>query len=89
MIVDGVKLDTTSTRRTLRAACETLGLPSSGGKKKCLSRVWGHLQAQELIAAHGAQQQLRGEFCRPANAQFVPDARTEKEIAAPAMCTVV
>jgi hypothetical protein len=81
IVVDGVKLDTTSTLRTLRAACETLGLPSSGSKKKCLSRLWSHLQAQELIAAHGAQQQLRGEFSRPANAQFVPDAPTEKEIA--------
>ena len=83
VIVDGVKLDTTSTLRTLRAACETLGLPCSGSKKKrlSLSRLWSHLQAQELIAAHGAQQQLRGEFSRPANAQFVPDAPTEKEIA--------
>ena len=81
VIVDGVKLDTTSTLKTLRAACETLGLPSSGGKKKCLSHFWSHLQAQELIAAHGPQQQLRGEFSRPANAQFVADAPTEKEIA--------
>ena len=76
VIIDGA----TSTLNTLRAACETLGLPSSGSKKKCLGRLWNHLQAQELIAAHGVQQQQRGESSRPVNAQFVPDAPTEKEI---------
>ena len=34
--VDGVKLDTNSPLRTLRAACDSLGLSKSGGKVKCL-----------------------------------------------------
>lgn len=67
--------------KTLRDACTTLGLPGTASRKKCLKRLWHHLQAQELIAAHGAQQQLRGESTRPAHAQFVPDEPAENEVA--------
>ena len=59
--VDGVKLDTNSPLRTLRAACDSLGLSKTGGKTKCLKRLWNHLQAQELLAAHAAHHQLQSE----------------------------
>eukprot|EP00435_Cladocopium_sp_Y103_P063021 s303_g24.t1 len=81
VIVDGVKLDSTSLLKTLRTACETLGLATGGSKKKCLKRIWDHLQSQEMIAAHGAEQQLRGDLVRPAIAQHVPPEPTESEIA--------
>ena len=60
---------------------ESLGISGRGGKTKCLKRIWDHLQAQELIAAHGAQQQLRGDLARPVHSQFVPAEPTEKEVA--------
>ena len=63
--VDGVKLDTNSPLRTLRAACDSLGLSKTGGKSKCLKRLWNHLQAQELLAAHAAHHQLQSEIARP------------------------
>ena len=80
VIVDGVKLDTNSPLKILHDACASLGLHATGSKKKCLKRLWDYLQAQELIAAHGAQQQLRGETTRTANPQFVPEQPTQKQI---------
>ena len=77
--VDGVRMDTNSPLRTLRAACDTLGLPKSGGKLKCLKRLWHHLQSQELLAAHAAHHQLQGEVARPVNQQPVPDEPSEEE----------
>ena len=81
VIIDGLRLDSNSPLKTLVAACESLGISGCGGKAKCLKRIWDHLQAQELIAAHGAQQQLRGDIARPVHSQSVPAEPTEKEIA--------
>ena len=81
VIIDGLRLDSNSPLKTLVAACESLGISGRGGKAKCLKRIWDHLQAQELIAAHGAQQQLRGDIARPVHSQSVPAEPTEKEIA--------
>ena len=81
VIIDGLRLDSNSPLKTLVAACESLGISGRGGKAKCLKRIWDHLQAQELIAAHGAQQQLRGDLARPVHSQSVPAEPTEKEIA--------
>ena len=77
--VDGVKLDTNSSLRTLRAACDSLGLSKSGGKIKCLKRLWNHLQAQELLAAHAAHHQLQSEIARPVYSQPVPDEPSAEE----------
>eukprot|EP00435_Cladocopium_sp_Y103_P007348 s890_g2.t1 len=79
VIIDGVKLDSFPPLRTLRAACESLGLSTGGSKETCLKRLWDHLQAQELIAAHGARTQLQAELQRPVNAQPVPAEPTDKE----------
>ena len=78
--VDGVRMDTNSPFRALRAACDTLGLPKTGGKRKCLKRFWNHLQSQELLlAAHAAHHQLQGEVSRPVNQQPAPDEPSEEE----------
>lgn len=78
--VDGVKLDFKSPLRTLRSACESLGLVKSGGKKVLLERLWNHLQTQEMLAAHAAQHQLQGEMSRPVYSQPVPDEPTAEEV---------
>ena len=78
--VDGVKLDFKSPLRTLRSACESLGLVKSGGKKVLLERLGNHLQTQEMLAAHAAQHQLQGEMSRPVYSQPVPDEPTAEEV---------
>ena len=83
VIIDGLRLGSNSSLKTLRTACESLGLAVGGGKANCLKRLWEHLQGQELIAAHGAQPQLRGDLVRPANVQPVPAEPSECEIAEP------
>ena len=65
VMVDGVKLDSNTPLRTLRGACESLGLSKTGGKATCLERLWKHLESQELIAAHSAHRDLRGDVSRP------------------------
>lgn len=47
---------------------------------KCLKRLWDHLQAQVLIASHGARRELQGEMQRPVHAQSVPVEPTAKEV---------
>ncbi|CAL1136540.1 unnamed protein product [Cladocopium goreaui] len=79
ILIDGVKLDSNTTLKTLRTACESLGLATGGSKKTCLKRLWDHLQAQEMIAAHGAKTQLQAELQRPVHAQPVPTDPTDKE----------
>ena len=61
VMVDGVKLDSNTPLRTLRGACER----QTGGKATCLERLWKHLESQELIAAHSAHRDLRGDVSRP------------------------
>ena len=59
VLIDGVnKLDSNSPLNTLRGACQSLGLSKGGGKVKLLQRLWEHLQAQELIAAHSCRTQF-------------------------------
>ena len=74
-----MKLDSNTTLKTLRTACESLGPATGGSKKTCLKRLWDHLQAQEMIAAHGAKTQLQAELQRPVHAQPVPADPTDKE----------
>ena len=78
-LIDGVKLDSNSSLNTLRGACQSLGLSKGGGKVKLLQRLWEHLQAQELIAAHSAERNLQGEQMRPAIGQPVPAEPTEAQ----------
>ena len=79
VLIDGVKLDSNSSLNTLRGACDALGLSKGGGKVKLLQRLWEHLQAQELIAAHSAERNLQGEQMRPAIGQPVPAEPTEAQ----------
>ena len=81
VIVEGVKMDSNTPLRTLRSACESLGLSKGGGKQKCLKRLWHHLQSQELIASHAAERGLRGDLVRPANPQVVPKEPSAEQIA--------
>ena len=82
-LIDGVKLDSNSPLSTLRGACRSLGLSKGGGKVKLLQRLlqrlWEHLQAQELIAAHSAERNWQGEQMRPAIGQPVPAEPTEAQ----------
>ena len=77
VLIDGVYSN--SPLNTLRGACQSLGLSKGGGKVKLLQRLWEHLPAQELIAAHSAERTLQGEQMRPAIGQPVPAEPTEEQ----------
>ena len=79
VMVDGVKLDSNTPLRTLRGACGSLGLSKTGGKATCLERLWKHLESQELIAAHSAHRDLRGDVSRPVHGQPVPAEPSDAE----------
>ena len=82
VMIEGVKMDSNTPLRTLRGACESLGLSKTGGKAVCLERLWKHLESQELIAAHAAHRDLRGDGERPVYGQPVPAEPSEAEKAA-------
>ena len=82
VMIKGVKMDSNTPLRTLRGACESLGLSKTGGKAVCLERLWKHLESQELIAAHAAHRDLRGDGERPVYGQPVPAEPSEAEKAA-------
>eukprot|EP00435_Cladocopium_sp_Y103_P066686 s270_g29.t1 len=79
VVIEGVKMDSNTPLRTLRGACDSLGLSKGGGKAKCLERLWKHLESQELIAAHSAQCDLQGDTTRPAVGQPVPAEPSDAE----------
>ena len=79
VMVDGVKLYSNTHLRTLRGACESLGLAKTGGKATCLERLWKHLESQELIAAHSARRDLRGDVSRPFHGQPIPAEPSDAE----------
>ena len=78
--IDGVRLTVDSPLRALRAACVSLGLSKRGGKALCMRRMVDHLNAQTLMAAHGAEVKLRSEAERVAVGQKVPQQPTAQEI---------
>ena len=78
--IDGAKLTVDSPLRALRAACVSLGLSKRGGKAQCMQRMVSHLNAQTLMAAHGAEVKLRSEAERVAVGQKVPQQPTDQEI---------
>ena len=78
--VNGVKLDSNTTLKVLRDACESLGLAKRGGKMKCLERLWKHLEQHELIASQAAERELRGSQERIPVASMPPKVPTEDEV---------
>ncbi|CAE7206401.1 unnamed protein product [Symbiodinium sp. CCMP2456] len=52
IVVDGVELHEGCNLKTIRAACEALGIGKSGGKATLLARIASHLDKQRLLEKH-------------------------------------
>ena len=79
VIVDGITLDSNTTLKVIRTACESLGLSKSGSKAKCLTRLHNFLSTQELVAQHAASTALKSETERTAVTLRVPEQPSEEE----------
>ena len=79
VIVDGITLDSNTTLKVIRTACESLGLSKSGSKAKCLTRLHNFLSTQELVAQHAASTALKSETERAAVTLRVPEQPSEEE----------
>ncbi|CAE7237703.1 GIP [Symbiodinium sp. CCMP2592] len=55
VVVNGVELHPGCTLKTLRSACEVLGIGKSGGKATVFARIEQHLKTQELLQQHAFQ----------------------------------
>ena len=55
VVVNGIELHPGCTLKTLRAACEVLGIGKSGGKQTVFARIEQHLKTQELLQQHEFQ----------------------------------
>ena len=79
VIVDGVTLNSNTTLKVIRTACQSLGLAKSGSKAKCLARLHNFLSTQELVAQHAASTALKSETERTAVTLRVPEQPSEEE----------
>ncbi|CAE7217588.1 unnamed protein product, partial [Symbiodinium sp. CCMP2456] len=52
IVVDGVELHEGCNLKTIRAACQALGVGKSGGKSTLLARIASHLDKQRLLEKH-------------------------------------
>ncbi len=58
-VVEGVALTSDSSTRTLRAACKSLGIFSSGGKQKLYSRFEAHLEERKIALTREAANEAK------------------------------
>ena len=79
VIVDGVTLNSNTTLKVIRTACDSLGLSKTGGKAKCLSRLHNFLSTQELVAQHAASTALTSATERAAVTLRVPEQPSEED----------
>ena len=79
IVLDGTRIDSTSSLAVLRAACSALGISVNGSRAQLFKRLVQHLQQQELLAAHSVKHNLGKELQRPANQPGIPAQPTEEE----------
>ena len=80
VIVHGVALNSNTTLKVIRTACESLGLAKSGSKAKCLTRLHNFLSTQELVAQHAASTALKSETERAAVTLRVLSSQVKKSV---------
>ena len=68
-----------STLGALKAACLKLNLSQSGSKRRCLDRLRGHMQKQQLMAECEIAESTKEVSERPPRAQFVPEVPSQEE----------
>ena len=80
MVLDGTRIDSTSTLDVLRSACRSLGISDAGSRAQLFKRLVYHLKHQEMLAAHSVKHNLAKELQRSVNQPGIPQQPTEQEV---------
>ena len=80
VVLDGTRIDSTSTLDVLRSACRSLGISDAGSRAQLFKRLVYHLKHQEMLAAHSVKHNLAKEMQRSVNQPGIPRQPTEQEV---------
>ena len=80
VVLDGTRIDSTSTLDVLRSACRSLGISDAGSRAQLFKRLVYHLKHQEMLAAHSVKHNLAKELQRSVNQPGIPQQPTEQEV---------
>eukprot|EP00439_Symbiodinium_sp_Y106_P055236 s1181_g7.t1 len=69
LVYDGVELSLASTLNVIRASCKAAGLSQSGSKQRCLDRLRGYLEKQDIAFRSEVAQAVEGDSMREARGQ--------------------
>ena len=69
LVYDGVELSLRSTLNVIRASCKAAGLSQSGSKQRCLDRLRGYLEKQDIALRSEVAQAVEGDASREARSQ--------------------
>ena len=69
LVYDGVELSLASTLNVIRASCKAAGLSQSGSKQRCLDRLRGYLEKQDIAFRSEVAQAVEGDSTRAARGQ--------------------
>ena len=80
IVLDGTRIDSSSSLAVIKAACESLGVSTHGSRLQLFKRLMSHLQQHELLAAHSVKHNLSKELQRQVNQPAVPAEPSEEEV---------
>ena len=80
VVIEGTRIDSTSSLAVLKAACGSLGISVHGSRAQLFKRLVQHLKQQDLLAAHSVKHNLSKELQRPVTQPGVPAMPTEDEV---------
>ncbi|CAE7728209.1 unnamed protein product [Symbiodinium sp. CCMP2592] len=79
LVFEGVELSLQSTLSVIRTACKSAGISVSGSKQRCLDRLRGYLDKQQLALSAEVAQTVGDDSTREPKGQSVTKAPTEAE----------
>ena len=80
IVLDGTRINSSSSLTVLKAACSSLGVSTHGSRLQLFKRLVQHLQQQELLAAHSVKHNLSKDLQRPVNQPGVPSEPSAEEV---------
>ena len=79
LVFDGVELSLQSTLSVIRAACKSAGVSVSGSKQRCLDRLRGYIDKQNIALRSEVAQTVESEGMRVAEGQRLIKEPSEAE----------
>ena len=80
IVLDGARIDSSSSLTVLKAACSSLAVSTHGSRLQLFKRLVSHLQQQDLLAAHSVKHNLSKELQRQVNQPAVPAEPSVEEV---------